>query len=180
MKNKFILKAKIIEDLITIPEGLSEDEKKDIEALNEGQLHANEKTAKELADLVIYSKASKLKNFESSKKYSSYDKIASINSPKARFRTFGQKLNILIFWTKKSKTSKKCEEFAKSKGNEFVKHTNFQLIRIYPHAVNQLSQNYDPIMPWANGCQVGNVYFTAWSLKGIHDVVYWRVYSVGR
>ena len=83
--------------MITIPEGLSEDEKKDIEALNEGQLHANEKTAKELADLVIYSKASKLKNFESSKKYSSYDKIASINSPKARFRTFGQKLNILIF-----------------------------------------------------------------------------------
>ena len=59
---------------------------------------------------------------------------------------------------KKILNIKKCEEFAKTKGNEFVKHTNFQLIRIYPHAVNQLSQNYDPIMPWANGCQVGTVH----------------------
>ena len=96
LKNKFILKAKIIEDLITVPEGLSEDEKKDIEALNEGQLHANEKTTKELADLVVYSKASKLKNFESSKKYSSHDKIASINSPKARFKLFHRKCSLPI------------------------------------------------------------------------------------
>ena len=91
LKNKFILKAKIIEDLIPISGGLSEDEKKDIEALNEGQHHANEKTTKELADLVVYSKASKLKNFQSSKKYSSFDKIASINSPKARFNFFTKK-----------------------------------------------------------------------------------------
>ena len=82
--------------MITVPEGLSEDEKKDIEALNEGQLHANEKTTKELADLVVYSKASKLKNFESSKKYSSYDKIASINSPKARFKLFHRKCSLPI------------------------------------------------------------------------------------
>ena len=41
-----------------------------------------------------------------------------------------------------------------------MKHTTFQLIRIYPHAVNQLSQNYDPIMPWANGCQVGTVFLS--------------------
>ena len=144
--------------MIPISGGLSEDEKKDIEALNEGQHHANEKTAKELADLVVYSKASKLKNFHSSKKYSSHDKIASINSPKACFNFFHRKVNENIFSSEKFKTSKKCEEFAKTKGNEFVKHTNFQLIRIYPHAVNQLSQNYDPIIPWANGCQVGTVF----------------------
>ena len=99
LKNKFILKAKIIEDLIKPSEGICDDEKKDIEALNEGQLHANEKTAKELADLVIYSKASKLKNFASSKKYSSYDKIASINSPKGRF-TFLK--NFTIFEKRKN------------------------------------------------------------------------------
>lgn len=67
---------------------------------------------------------------------------------------------IILFSSEKFKTSKKCEELAQTKGNEFVKHTNFQLIRIYPHAVNQLSQNYDPIMPWANGCQVGTVFYS--------------------
>ena len=101
LKNKFILKAKIIEDLIKPSEGICDDEKKDIEALNEGQLHANEKTAKELADLVIYSKASKLKNFASSKKYSSYDKIASINSPKARFKL----LHSFTIFEKKTKNT---------------------------------------------------------------------------
>ena len=68
LKNESILKAKIIEHLITVPEELSEDEKKDIGALNEGQFHANEKATKELSDLAVFSKASKLKNFESSKK----------------------------------------------------------------------------------------------------------------
>ena len=106
LKNKFILKAKVIEDLITIPEGVSEDEMKDIEALNEGQLHANEKTAKELADLVIYSKASKLKNFKSSKQYSSYDKIASINSPKVRFRFFFHSNKKIAFLNKNLKLTK--------------------------------------------------------------------------
>ena len=103
--------------MITVPEGLSEDEKKDIEALNEGQLHANEKTTKELADLVVYSKASKLKNFESSKKYSSYDKIASINSPKARFKLFRQifslQINVLktsLKYLKSVKNSQKQKE----------------------------------------------------------------------
>jgi len=75
---------------------------------------------------------------------------------------------IIVFQllNRKFEISQKCEEFAKTKGNEFVKHTNFQLIRIYPHAVNQLSQNYDPIMPWANGCQVGTVFLSGkWTVS---------------
>ena len=86
LKNKFILKAKIIEPLITITNGRDED---DIKALNVWQgKKANRKTAKELADLVVYSKATKLINFEFSKKYSSYDRITSINSSEACFNFF--------------------------------------------------------------------------------------------
>ena len=86
LKNKFILKAKIIEPLITITNGPDE---KDIQALNVWQgKKANRKTAKELADLVVYSKATKLINFEFSKKYSSYDRITSINSSEACFNFF--------------------------------------------------------------------------------------------
>ena len=103
--------------MIPISGGLSEDEKKDIEALNEGQHHANEKTAKELADLVVYSKASKLKNFHSSKKYSSYDKIASINSPKVRFKFFYRKVNqnLYRFFGKKFKHQKSVKNLQKQK-----------------------------------------------------------------
>ena len=85
----------------------------------------------------------------------------------------------ILFSSEKFKTSTKCEEFAKTKGNEFVKHTNFQLIRIYPHAVNQLSQNYDPIMPWANGCQVGTVFYHgAWPITSTLTAIIFLHYSV--
>ena len=127
--NKFIIKGKIITDLIP-NEGIDcQEELEDIDTLNRGQQKANEKTAPELAKLVVYSRATKLKSFSSAAKYSSFDMCSSINSPTA-------------------------QKHAEKDSAAFVKHTNFQLIRIYPHAVNQLSQNYDPILPWSQGCQI--------------------------
>ena len=35
-----------------------------------------------------------------------------------------------------------------------VKHTNNQLLRIYPLALNVLSGNYKPILPWTTGAQM--------------------------
>ena len=99
--NKFILKGKFLTDLLPTC-GLDGDELKDVEGLNEGQHHANEKTAEELAKLVVYSRATKLKSFSSAKKYSTFDMCSSINSPTA-------------------------EKYAEKESADFVRHTNFQV-----------------------------------------------------
>ena len=99
--HKFILKGKILTNLLPTC-GLDGDELKEVEGLNEGQHHANEKTAEELAKLVVYSKATKLKSFSSAKKYSTFDMCSSINSPTA-------------------------EKYAEKESADFVRHTNFQV-----------------------------------------------------
>ena len=128
LMGKFILKGKILAPLLPT-EGLEEDELKEVVGLNKGQHHANEVTLPQLAELVVYCRATKLESFSTAQKYSHFDMCSSINAEKAG-------------------------ELAKTDSGGFVRHTNFQLIRVYPHAMNQLSQNYDPIVPWANGCQI--------------------------
>ena len=43
----------------------------------------------------------------------------------------------------------------KEDGANLVNHTASQLIRIYPAGKRVDSSNYNPIIPWANGCQIG-------------------------
>ena len=38
--------------------------------------------------------------------------------------------------------------------DEFVKHTAHQLVRIYPKGSRVNSDNYCPVLPWSNGCQI--------------------------
>ena len=49
----------------------------------------------------------------------------------------------------------KCLSFCKEDGANLVNHTASQLIRIYPAGKRVDSSNYNPIVPWANGCQIG-------------------------
>jgi hypothetical protein len=131
LKYKFIIKAKIIEKKINLESkhrGNSEFEK-DLKTMNAAIEHANESIAKEISELVVYARATKLKNFKFSQIYSTYDRCASIDNVK-------------------------CLKFAKKSGNEFIWHTNLQLIRIYPNWKNQLSENYNPLDGWAHGAQI--------------------------
>jgi len=84
LKFKFILKAKIIENKINLApqhRGNSEFEK-DIKTMNAAIEHANESITKEISDLVVYARATKLKNFKFSQIYSTYDRCASIDNVK--------------------------------------------------------------------------------------------------
>ena len=101
-----------------------------MKSMNSDIEHTNGKIERELSNLVIYSRATKLKNFKFSQVYSTHDRCASIDDAKA-------------------------EEFSKTKSNEFIKHTNLQLIRIYPNWKKQFSENYSPINAWAHGAQIG-------------------------
>ena len=50
----------------------------------------------------------------------------------------------------------KCSKYCREDGANMVDHTAFQLIRIYPAGKRVDSSNYNPIIPWSTGCQIGS------------------------
>ena len=49
----------------------------------------------------------------------------------------------------------KCMSLCREDSSNLTKHTANQLIRIYPAGKRVDSSNYNPILPWAAGCQIG-------------------------
>ena len=39
----------------------------------------------------------------------------------------------------------------------FVRYNTRQLIRVYPSAARQDSSNFNPLLPWNAGCQIGEI-----------------------
>lgn len=53
-----------------------------------------------------------------------------------------------------SLSDEKCLSLCKKEGDDIVRHTSRQFVRVYPSAHRVDSSNYDPIIPWAVGCQM--------------------------
>ena len=94
------------------------------------------KLSRKLSDLVVYTQSRHLKKtatndeFQDARKNSDFHHISSI---------------------KESDCFKYCTE----RGRDFSGHTAFQLVRIYPAGKRVDSSNYNPLVPWSCGCQIG-------------------------
>ena len=88
------------------------------------------KLAPELSKLVNYCKAVHFYNFSKSKEEGKFYEMSS----------FGE-----------SKTKK----FIKDKCAEFIEYNKKQLSRVYPGGSRVDSSNYNPLMAWSAGCQIG-------------------------
>ena len=48
-----------------------------------------------------------------------------------------------------------CFGYCENNGIEFTEHSKRELVRIYPAGKRVDSSNYNPIIPWSHGCQIG-------------------------
>ena len=88
------------------------------------------KLAPELSKLVNYCKAVHFYDFAKSKQEAKYYEMSS----------FGEN---------------KTKKFIKEKRSEFIEYNKKQLSRIYPAGGRVDSSNYNPLMAWSAGCQIG-------------------------
>ena len=52
----------------------------------------------------------------------------------------------------------KAEGLVEDEPEDYIKHNQFQLSRIYPGGLRTDSSNYDPIEMWNCGCQIGEAF----------------------
>ncbi|XP_076822087.1 1-phosphatidylinositol 4,5-bisphosphate phosphodiesterase delta-4-like [Clavelina lepadiformis] len=109
-----------------------EDEAADIEE-NGVKKHQkskkNIKLSRALSECVVYAVSRHFNGFADAEARSDFHHISSLNEDKA-------------------------EGLAKSKPSDFVKHNQWQLVRIYPKGSRTNSSNYDPLSNWNVGCQI--------------------------
>lgn len=104
------------------------------------------KLSRKLSDLVIYTQSRHLNSWTDARQTSDFHHISSI-------------------------AENKCFNFCRDHGADFVRHTAFQLVRIYPAPRRVDSSNYNPITPWANGCQIGTKRINIYQMILIYNIV---------
>lgn len=131
--NKIIVKAKKLpgdnpEDALQDDYELDTDDEDEIEGKDKPKKEKEVKLSAELSKLVIYNRARHFKTFKDARENSTPHHISSFVE---------------------GKVQKMGDDY-----NGFVAHTNYQMIRTYPAGKRVNSDNYDPVVPWALGCQV--------------------------
>lgn len=85
------------------------------------------KSSQKLSDLIIYTQSHKFQGFD--KEMPNFKYVSSM-------------------------TESTSMKYSKKDAKKYVGHTQNQLVRIYPEGSRINSRNYNPILPWASGCQL--------------------------
>ncbi|CAK8673512.1 unnamed protein product [Clavelina lepadiformis] len=133
LKGKVLVKGKRLpKESESDGEVSEEDEAADVEE-NGVKKHQkskkNIKLSRALSECVVYAVSRHFNGFADAEARSDFHHISSLNEDKA-------------------------EGLAKSKPSDFVKHNQWQLVRIYPKGSRTNSSNYNPLSNWNVGCQI--------------------------
>ena len=140
------------------------------------------KLSRQLSDIVIYTQSRKFTSFEDSSKNSKFYNIRFVFPGFCPSSGSMDEISVVLIWHFSSIDENKCLSFCKEDGANLVNHTASQLIRIYPAGKRVDSSNYNPIVPWANGCQIGKSSYPTWAQctghgnPGFQILIHWKYF----